>query len=337
MNMTGRCNIRCIYCHLTYSEYYSNSEMSLATFKKLRPFFDTLSHLVYFSSTEPLVATNFKEIFAESASISAEKYLSTNAILLNEQTAHSFVRDGLFFLTVSMAGMTRESFSKHHQVDALSLVTRNIEFLNSIKKKLRIATPRLRLVFVTWKDNAHELPLAVEYAHRHQFSEGVKITYLKIYSDNMADQLPYDHLDHINHWVRTAQEYGKKLGVPVTFDGGNFDGFKECNTEDFHRPCHEPFKRFHVEADGGVRTCASPTNTLFAGHLDTQTLDEIWNGPVFQEFRRRVNTTDPPDPCRRCVNNFRKNFLRRDIWDQRDMDLGIYRRFPEGKSLLKRG
>ena len=54
MNMTGKCNIRCIYCHLTFADYFTKDELEERTFKQLAPFFPTLSHLVYFASTEPL-------------------------------------------------------------------------------------------------------------------------------------------------------------------------------------------------------------------------------------------------------------------------------------------
>ena len=46
-------------------------------------------------------------------------------------------------------------------------------------------------------------------------------------------------------------------------------------------------------------------------------------------FRERTNTDNPPDPCKRCTHNVHKNFARRDIWDQRDLDLGIYERLND--------
>ena len=45
MNMTGKCNIRCIYCHLTFANYYTKSELDLEQFKSLDPFLKRLSHL----------------------------------------------------------------------------------------------------------------------------------------------------------------------------------------------------------------------------------------------------------------------------------------------------
>src|SRR5262249_40083567 len=254
MNMTGKCNIRCIYSHLPFADYFTKDELEQQTFNQLSSFFPTLSHLVYFASTEPLMARHFKEIFTASAPVQAEKYLSTNGILMTEDIAEMFVTGGLYFLTISFGGMTRESFKTAHQVDDLDKVTANIEALNRLKEKHKSVTPKLRLVFVTWTDNAHELIEAVRHAHRHKFSEGVKITYLKAYTDDLIDQIPFDHQEEVQRWVREAQRLGAELRVPIAFDGGNFDDFDEPIVAGEHRPCFEPWERMHVEADGTVRT-----------------------------------------------------------------------------------
>lgn len=334
MNLTGRCNIRCIYCHLTYADYFTKAEFTPELFARLAPVLPTLAHLVYFASTEPLAARHFKDVFRASMPYAAEKYLSTNGILIDRETAEMFVDGGLDFLTISFGGLTRGSFRHAHQVDALDTVTRNIETLNEIKRRRNSETPRLRLVFVTWKDNAHELPEAVRYAHRHAFSEGIKISYLKAYTDDLIDQIAFDHRDVVDARVAEAQALGAELGVPVGFDGGNFADFDEEIVCGFHRLCHEPYERFHVEADGTVRTCSTLVNSVVAGDLATDDVEAIWNGPVFQDFRRRVNTPEPPDVCRTCIHNVHRDINKRDVWDLRDRDLGIYNRL-DGRSYLK--
>ena len=55
---------------------------------------------------------------------------------------------------------------------------------------------------------------------------------------------------------------------------------------------------------------------------------------MFQDFRRRVNTPDPPHVCRNCIHNVHRDIKNRDVWDLRDRDLGVYARL-EGRSYLK--
>jgi hypothetical protein len=37
------------------------------------------------------------------------------------------------------------------------------------------------------------------------------------------------------------------------------------------------------------------------GLLDEQPFLEIWEGPRYREFRRRLDSPDPPDVCRGCA------------------------------------
>jgi hypothetical protein len=36
------------------------------------------------------------------------------------------------------------------------------------------------------------------------------------------------------------------------------------------------------------------------GHLEEQSFPEIWDGPAYRDFRRRLMSEDPPPVCRGC-------------------------------------
>ena len=38
LNMTGKCNIRCIYCHLTYADYFSKDEKGITYIEQMIKF-----------------------------------------------------------------------------------------------------------------------------------------------------------------------------------------------------------------------------------------------------------------------------------------------------------
>ena len=188
------------------------------------------------------------------------------------------------------------------------------------------------------KSNAHELPLAVKIAKKYKFSEGLKITYLKAFHQNLIKELPFNNKEYVQKYVRKAQELGKKMGVKVDFDGGNFDDTEIDKNAVFHRRCLEPWQRLHVEANGDVHVCASPRNKVIAGNIKKEKISKIWNGEVYQRFRKRVNSKNPPEVCKRCTHNFHKVFSRPDIWNQTDVNLGIYKRKKESaiEKLLKK-
>ena len=252
---------------LTYADYFSENEFSPKDFRKIDWALKKTSHLVYFSSTEPLSAKHFKEIFINSKKYKAEKYLSTNGIQITKEIAKLFVKEKLNFLTISFGGLTDKTFIKAHKVDKLKEVLEKVEIINNYKKKNNTCYPKLRLVLVVMKSNAHELPLAVKIAKKYKFSEGLKITYLKAFHQNLIKELPFNNKEYVQKYVRKAQELGKKMGVKVDFDGGNFDDTEIDKNAVFHRRCLEPWQRLHVEANGDVHVCASPRNKVIAGNI----------------------------------------------------------------------
>lgn len=326
MNLTGNCNIRCTYCHLNFANYYSKSEIDLQQFQKLELFLNTAKHLVYFSSTEPLFAKYFKEIYQWTDKFDAEKYFSTNGILMDEEISKIIVKGNLHFLTVSFAGITNKMFEKYHGVDKLDTVINNIKKLNEIKKANNTSYPRIRLVFVLTYENKEELSGIIKLANELECTEGVKITYLKAYVPELVNITPYEHREIIGKYVKDAQALAKELNVKVEFDGDNFNDLNFKEEIKHHKKCYEPFERFHLEADGNVRPCVSLSCNDFAGNINEQSVEEIWNSPVYKDFRERVNSDNPPDACKRCTHNFHKDFKRKDIWDLSDMDLSIYNR-----------
>jgi radical SAM protein with 4Fe4S-binding SPASM domain len=40
--------------------------------------------------------------------------------------------------------------------------------------------------------------------------------------------------------------------------------------------------------------------TYTLGDAKTQTLDEIWNGPAYTDFREKLVGDTPPKPCQNC-------------------------------------
>jgi radical SAM protein with 4Fe4S-binding SPASM domain len=55
-----------------------------------------------------------------------------------------------------------------------------------------------------------------------------------------------------------------------------------------------------IEPDGRVFPCCRGPRELEMGNTNEQSLQEIWNGPKYREFRRRMNAKDYPEVCSTC-------------------------------------
>ena len=58
----------------------------------------------------------------------------------------------------------------------------------------------------------------------------------------------------------------------------------------------------YVTSTGVVQPCCMVMgdDRVALGRLSEQSFAEIWTGPAYQEFRRRLAGDSPPDVCRGC-------------------------------------
>lgn len=73
--------------------------------------------------------------------------------------------------------------------------------------------------------------------------------------------------------------------------------------------CQKPWTDLaNFSVDGRLDVCCiatGPSQQRYAlGNMLTDRLQDIWNGPVIQEFRRTVNSGTPLPPCQRCPMHF---------------------------------
>jgi radical SAM protein with 4Fe4S-binding SPASM domain len=60
--------------------------------------------------------------------------------------------------------------------------------------------------------------------------------------------------------------------------------------------CSKPWTSFEVEHDGRVAPCCM--SKVDCGNINSQAITEIWNGPAYQEFRRKMAAGEWQDTCR---------------------------------------
>ena len=76
--------------------------------------------------------------------------------------------------------------------------------------------------------------------------------------------------------------------------------------------CFDPWECVRIGENGDVFPCCYSEHVM--GNVLRQSLDEVWNGNEFREYRRRVNTDDPPKECRSCVKKTRGTQFRSYRW-----------------------
>ena len=63
--------------------------------------------------------------------------------------------------------------------------------------------------------------------------------------------------------------------------------------------CDNLFRRIFISSEGDVAPCCLP-NRPNLGNIHRNTVNEIWNGDLYNDFRRAFYSPNPPDCCENC-------------------------------------
>jgi hypothetical protein len=108
--------------------------------------------------------------------------------------------------------------------------------------------------------------------------------------------------------IEAAQALGRQLGVMLDASGATEPGVSLKNNDGATpwSTCRRPWSLMYFTAHGRALPCciapfsARGYSNYTLGDATQQTLREIWNGPVYQDFRRSLMSETPPKPCENC-------------------------------------
>jgi radical SAM protein with 4Fe4S-binding SPASM domain len=64
------------------------------------------------------------------------------------------------------------------------------------------------------------------------------------------------------------------------------------------KDCRDPWEFMFVNVHGDIRVCCISHRIM--GNINHDTVENIWENPSYQEFRRRMLTAEPPEECQTC-------------------------------------
>jgi MoaA/NifB/PqqE/SkfB family radical SAM enzyme len=130
-----------------------------------------------------------------------------------------------------------------------------------------------------------------------------------------ASALPEEEVTHVCSTPSSTQPALSASGRVRTrpHDSPPLPPRPEKERADIIKACQMPWTGLMAESDGRVRVCCYTSPTV--GNLNTQTLEEIWNGPPVQSLRRSFLAGRPPSGCRNCPI-FTKTFESEDLFVQ---------------------
>jgi hypothetical protein len=207
---------------------------------------------------EPLLDESLPDrIRLEKALGITHTYLVTNASLLFPETAKKIIDAGLDEMKISFCGTDDDSYNRTMRgLDFKTALNNIIEFV-TIRKEMKKKTPKLILQYLPQKTN------------------GAAIKDFKLLGRAVLDK-----------------KVGDCLNVSAL---DNFGGGRDYNPVkgNIASVCFYPWSALSVLWDGRAVTCCVDYNGVQEiGDLNSQTVAEIWNGPVMSGIRKNFGRLD---------------------------------------------
>ncbi|MBM3233784.1 radical SAM protein [Candidatus Pacearchaeota archaeon] len=298
IELTNRCNLRCIECARNYWDAQKNKfgDMSFDFFvDKVEPILHKGMNVQINGYGESLLNKDIFKILDRCNKKGCFVQLYTNGSLFTPENIKKLMRvDQIVF---SIDGI--ESCKKIRGVSSEKIFD-NIRQINKIKAKKNLLSPTIAINFCAMRDNIKELPGLVKIASTLKI-DYFSVRHLNIYSKNLISQ-SLQHKDNLRlaeRYFKKAQDIAKRnkliLSIPPL--------------ENKFLSCTNPFNVVWIKWNGDVIPCClgivHEKNTISVGNLNKSSFDEIWNNNMINHIRRSLLDNKNFHPyCETCPERY---------------------------------
>jgi MoaA/NifB/PqqE/SkfB family radical SAM enzyme len=318
IEVTNRCNLLCQTCPRTFFDREPLKSLTLKDFITIAEQFPQMERALLHGIGEPLLNRELPEIIAYLKRRNVEVIINSNGTLLSPEWQEKLINSGLDEYRCSIDGAKDETYARIRGANLLPKLKKGLEGLVQTKERLGSVTPRVSIWCVATRENLVELPELVRLAAQL----GVPEVYLQrlVYFARERDEqygmardekAIFDkYSDYQEKVIEECTLLSAELRVDFRASGARdpLSSFAAARPEDFApwQACLRPWTTAYVTANGNcLPCCISPFATndyesLILGNLFEHSFAEIWNAPLYQEFRTRLLSDQPHQACSSC-------------------------------------
>ncbi|MGA0533453.1 SPASM domain-containing protein [Hansschlegelia sp. KR7-227] len=222
-------------------------------------------------------------------------HIDTNGAHLTREVSRKLIETKLMSLNVSLDAATTSTFQRIRKgAPPLEDVLGNIAAFAEIRRETGVGTRvPLSLGFTLMRSNIHEWEDCIRNAAAVG-ADAVIARHIEAYTPDMAEESLFLDRETFNRARTSAIAVARELGIALQSE----PELTGSSVEGGHEICVIPWESAVVLGNGDVAVCCTPKTTI--GNLHDQSMQGIWNGPAYREFRRRVNSPRPPAQCEGC-------------------------------------
>jgi MoaA/NifB/PqqE/SkfB family radical SAM enzyme len=314
LEVTNRCNLLCTTCPRTYEELEPPADMSWELFTSIVDQAPDLSRAVLHGVGEPMLVANLPKMVRYLKDRGVYVLFNTNGTVLSERNGRALIDARLDELRVSLDASNRDSFKAIRGRDYFNRIIRNVRAFRELQEREGHAKPQVSVWLTGLKETVEELPAFVQVAAE----AGVREVYLQrlVFFDEAAigkaqpDQTLFERLttEEAAH-LKQAEDLARSLGITFSASGAASGPGLSLKASGDGSPwslCRRPWSLMYFTANGrALPCCIAPFSqhgyeNYTLGHAEQQSLQEIWNGPAYREFRAALLSDKPPKACANC-------------------------------------
>jgi MoaA/NifB/PqqE/SkfB family radical SAM enzyme len=300
IEVTSRCNLRCVMCPVTVLGDWAQRDLPWETFERIAEAFGSVRWVHLQGWGEPLLHRRFVDMVARAKSAGCRVGFTTNGTRLTRATGARLLELGLDLMAVSIAGARAATHEAIRVGSDFAKLLENLRGFLALRRELGRAPPKVELFYLMTPANLGELPQAVRLAAELGADELVAtnldyvitpgLDALRAYSGSPLPERSRAALDEAAAAARAA-------GIAFRPYRLQHREMAVCDLN--------PLKILFVGSDGSVSPCvytslAGPgeiprvfegrsltTPIVRFGNVNERPLLEIWEDPAYRAFRAR--------------------------------------------------
>lgn len=314
VELTTKCPRDCVFC-TRRERLGAGSHMEYGVYEKLIGEMDAPEAIWLNYFGESVYYPRVLDAISLAAKTGAATGLTTTFPPIPSALLDGILKSGLDQFCISLHTMDPSQYAAMYGGGSLDGLKRRVEEFLARRAALGVTKPRLGFCFVAMYDNLDQMRAVAEFARgsgvqelliQPLLGEGLSpAEFTREFSGGMLTEPFKEELRRAIQEVRQAYP-GFAVNVsnpgveacpelresPSFFPGALPDGAR------IHWCCSSPFEMVQVLVNGDIVPCGFLLDVPL-GSLRDQSLQAIWRGERFREFRRRY-ALDPYPACRRC-------------------------------------
>ena len=303
----SQCNLNCTHCisRPTRSNLRVATEATWEAVQEITRGEDFVHLATDYSGDILFDERRYPGTLARIIALDAKFRIDTHANNLDDDIVDLLFESKLWEINFSVDSMDPEVYRgiRRGSIPLAEVLAKIARFMS----RKRAAQKEIHTVisFVLMRSNAATIKPALAFA-RENGIDHVSVFPMLAFTEDMLDEIfVWDEIAFAQLHDELMEE-AARLGVALAIQ----PPVRHWRDEDIHAPCEVPWGTVTITGNGDVMACCMPGTVV--GNLNEEKLDQIWTGPRFADFRKRINTPNPPAPCRNCgmsrVHNNRRAY-----------------------------